>query len=115
MKNKRINILGTYWKIIYIEDTSKDLELKDNDGYCNFSNNEIVIDVELKDYGSCNKMEIIRRTLRHEIIHAYIETCGLSSSSLRYTGGWARNEEMVDWFAIQSPKIYKTFKDLDII
>jgi hypothetical protein len=28
---------------------------------------------------------------------------------------WELNEEMVDWFAIQSPKIFKVFKELNIM
>ena len=31
------------------------------------------------------------------------------------SGGWAKNEEMVDWFAIQSPKIFKLFEKEGLI
>jgi hypothetical protein len=27
---------------------------------------------------------------------------------------WARNEEMVDWFALQMPKLVKTFCELGV-
>lgn len=40
---------------------------------------------------------------------------GLSDSSNQYGGAWAKNEEMVDWFAIQSPKIFKVYSELGII
>ena len=52
--------------------------------------------------------------LRHEIIHAFLNESGLSDSS-NSVEAWAKNEEMVDWFAIQSPKIFKVFQDLDIL
>ncbi len=47
-----------------------------------------------------------KRTLRYEIMHAFLNESGLSDSSNQYGGAWAKNEEMVDWFAIQSPKIF---------
>jgi hypothetical protein len=38
---------------------------------------------------------------------------GLNASS-NSVEGWARNEEMVDWFAIQMPKLIKTFRELGV-
>ena len=38
---------------------------------------------------------------------------GLTSSS-NGVDCWAKNEEMVDWIAIQYPKIKKVFKQLNI-
>jgi hypothetical protein len=31
------------------------------------------------------------------------------------SAGWSQNEEMVDWLAIQSPKIFKAFQELNIL
>ena len=53
--------------------------------------------------------------LRHELIHAYLNESGLTACSFVYKSGWAKNEEMVDWFAIQSPKIFATYKELGIL
>jgi hypothetical protein len=47
------------------------------------------------------------------VIHAYLSESGLNSSS-NGVDCWARNEEMVDWFAIQMPKIVKTFGELGV-
>ena len=52
--------------------------------------------------------------LRHEIIHAFLFESGLECNSLK-TYNWAENEEMVDWFAIQSPKIFILYKELNIL
>lgn len=38
---------------------------------------------------------------------------GLDCNSLTPECAWAINEKMIDWFAIQSPKIYKAFLDCD--
>ena len=48
--------------------------------------------------------------LRHEIVHAFFNESGLMDSSLQYSGGWAKNEEMVDWIASQFNKIMECFK-----
>ena len=53
----------------------------------------------------------MNRVLRHEIIHAYLEESGLSASS-NMISAWAQNEEMVDWLAIQSSKIFATFQEV---
>ena len=50
-----------------------------------------------------------KSTKRHEIIQAFLNESGLQGSSVT-AGPWARNEEMVDRFAIQSPKIYEAFE-----
>lgn len=66
-------------------------------------------DCELQDY------EIYKRSvLRHEIIHAFLYESVLDASSST-SGAWAINEEMCDWFAIQSPKIFKVFQELNIL
>lgn len=56
-----------------------------------------------------------KRVLRHEIMHAFLNESGLSESSNQHDGAWAKNEEMVDWYAIQSPKIFAVYQSLDIL
>lgn len=56
-----------------------------------------------------------KQTLRHEIVHAFFDESGLASSSLGIDGPWAKNEEMVDWFALQGPKIYKAWQEAGAI
>ena len=48
-------------------------------------------------------------------MHAFLNESGLSDSSNQYGGAWAKNEEMVDWFAIQSPKIFKVYSELGLV
>ena len=40
------------------------------------------------------------------MIHAFLHESGLAVNS-----DWAQNEEMVDWFALQAPKLFKAFKE----
>ena len=53
---------------------------------------------------------ILRKNKRHEIIHAFLFESGLAENS-----EWAQNEEMVDFFAIQFPKLMEAFKNADAI
>ena len=89
-------------------------------GYCGEDSKLIVIadmseEKYFSDMNEKEKESYRKRTLRHEIIHAFFNESGLSDSSNCYNGAWAKNEEMVDWLAIQAPKIYKTFQKLNII
>ena len=56
----------------------------------------------------------MKTTLRHEIVHAFLGESGLSANS-NETDAWARNEEMVDWIAIQGPKIWKAWKEVGAV
>ena len=58
--------------------------------------------------------KIKKQNLRHECIHAFFMESGLAFNS-NSTDNWAVNEEMIDWFAIQAPKIFKVFQELDIL
>lgn len=53
----------------------------------------------------------MKRVLRHEIVHAFLNECGLSHDSASPSGGWAKNEEMVDWFARIGQRIYKAWEE----
>lgn len=112
---RKVNILGSEWKIIYRDD---DPAFEDAKGYANGPAREIVIAnpkvVALDNLAFSLKDEYtdMRRVVRHEIVHAFLMESGLDESSLP-ADAWATNEEMVDWFARQGPKIYKAWKEVD--
>lgn len=103
----KLNILGTEYELKEIE-PDNDSTLADKDGYCDTSVKLCVVDVmshyetgmkkNLEDYKNCVK--------RHELIHAFLYESGLDSCS-----SWAQNEEMIDWIAIQAPKMLNVFKE----
>ena len=119
MDNTTVNILGTEYKI-EIHKVSEDSALENNrwSGYCGEESKIIVIaDMSESPYFEMDEkeQEIYRKkTLRHEITHAFFNESGLTDSTSDCEH-WARNEEMVDWFAIQSPKIFKVFQVLGIL
>ena len=107
-----VSILGTTYTIQELS-VAEDISLKDCDGYCDKTDKRIVIakkeaDCDLGDFEQHRK-----KTMRHEIIHAYFNESGLAENFENKRYGIP--ETLVDWFAIQSPKIYKTFAELDIL
>ena len=121
MESRKINILGTEYRI-EIHKVSEDsfMEKEQVAGYCEEENKLIVVaDMSEEKYfvGMDEKAQEAyrKKTLRHEIMHAFLNESGLSDDSNRFDCAWAKNEEMVDWFAIQSPKIFKVFVELGIL
>lgn len=93
---KKVNVLGVDYSIRY-SDKVQDKELEGLCGYCDLPEKVIVIDATQDE-------DIIECTIRHELIHTFLYESGLDASS------WARDEEIVDWIAIQFPKIQNAIK-----
>jgi hypothetical protein len=117
MQDFKVNILGSEWTVKFgtVEEYPN---LEDMDGYTDSSTREIIVD-DMKSQqdmpGSKKNMEEYKKqVVRHEIIHAFLCESGLDTNS-GASDNWAINEEMVDWFAIQSPKIFKAFEDLGLM
>ena len=118
---KTVNILGTEYRI-ETHKISEDETMKNNQwsGYCDEEQKLIVVaDMTEKPYVDIDSAEgqeqYRKKTLRHEITHAFLNESGLSDSASIPACAWAKHEEMVDWFAIQSPKIFRAFQELDIL
>ena len=112
---KTVNILGTDYEIRFVDEFPEYLKEvgESADGLCNRHDRDIFIKrCNDNDMTAAGRERCDRDTLRHEIIHAYLSESGLSANASRCYGSWAENEEMVDWFAIQAPKIYQTFKEV---
>ena len=111
-----VNILGEVWTIK--EGTEEEFPgLVGVDGYTDSSTRTIVIEKMIDDLDPLVKQNLpeYRNTvIRHEIIHAFLYESGLEGCS-NYADNWSQNEEMVDWIAIQFPKILKVFKDLNVV
>lgn len=108
-----LNILGVKWKLILTTPTNDD-RLENAAGITDDTIKEMVVD-NTKNYSPENgtKKHIesyIKKVMRHEIIHAFLCESGLAENS-----DWATNEELVDWIAIQAPKLIKAWKDADAL
>lgn len=113
----KVNILGSEWTIVYKDEDPAFVEAE---GYCEDATRKIIIENIKIDKSDPLAFDLEaqainqKRILRHEIMHAFLSESGLADSSTKVES-WATNEEMVDWFARQSPKIFKVYKDLKLI
>lgn len=111
-----VPILGSIYTIQVIQNVDKYPMLKDSLGYVDFSIRTIFIKYPEYDVKNmANLKEVLHTVIRHEIIHAFLHESGLDNCSNLYEAGWATNEEMVDFFAIQLPKIVQACIDAGIV
>ena len=104
--DKKIKILGEDW-IIRKSKESEDPKLKSCNGYCDNTIRTIVFEDFIPDEKTLADLaNYSAKVLRHEIIHAVLLESGLNECS-----SWAGNEEMVDFFARQLPKINRAILD----
>ena len=114
MENTSINVLGTKYDIIFTSEAEDYSCWDECNGFIDFTVKKIYVRNEWQDPDLMKDMEAyIRKTTRHEIIHAFLYESGLSNDSKR-SNSWATNEEMVDWMAIQFPKIKKVFEEVGV-
>ena len=94
--NRKINVLGATYKIEEIKEQDKFMIDNNLCGYCEFYEKKMQYLLVIKE---------LHEIEQHELIHAFLYECGLNDSS-----DWARNEELIDWLAIQLPKINVLFE-----
>lgn len=116
-----VNILGTEYEIIKKKYTEEEaFERRSISGYCNALLKQIVY-CDMTTYKGWEHEEAAtaeqceKEILRHEIVHAFFNESGLQDCGFAYDGSWAKNEEMVDWIAIQVPKMLDVFKKVGCI
>lgn len=117
----KIDVLGTKYTIKRVnKGQDAYIDKMGFGGYCD-NNKKLIAILNLKsldEWADEPEQSIIRQekeTIRHELIHAFLNESGLGWNTFAQEKAWAKNEEMVDWLAIQFPKIMKAFKDADCI
>lgn len=107
LEKKTVNILGTEYTV----ETDDGIIKYGADGFCYPYSNKIhirPIENMLDDDNTKEEKErCYKETLSHECIHAYFRESGLYS--------YMKDELLVDWIAVQMPKMVKTFRELDIL
>lgn len=113
---KEINILGETYKITF-GDEKEYPALQDCDGFTDTTLKLIVIsnmsDSEDSVHRKGDIKQYQKQVARHEILHAFLFESGLDANTFSFSA-WATNEEIVDWFAIQYPKLRKIYQELVI-
>ena len=112
-----VQVLDTIYTI-QIKRFDEDPSFKDEGlgGWCRAATREIILldyktapGNERESVSAC--LKTMKLNLRHEIVHAFFNESGLQFNGLQYEGAWCKNEEMVDWFAAQGPKIYRAWRE----
>jgi hypothetical protein len=97
-----INVLGTEYELIRGKEADYP-KLKNFGGYTETQTKKIIIKAEF-DHDIMNLEGIdtlyVSKIMRHEITHAFLFESGLDCNS-----EWGRDETLIDWIAIQIPKI----------
>ena len=100
-----VSILGTPYKIIREKFGNEDI-----DGETDYTSHQIRIRTD-----NINKLGdfdvLMKKQLRHEIIHAFMAESGLQANFEHYRQ-FGHDETTVDWFAIQFPKMLEVFKQV---
>ena len=102
----KVNILGTEYTVHLIDEQDEAMIEANLQGYCDWTSKKIVV---LKHKKSCasdlnNIEELTKKTLKHEIIHAFLFESGIELGMLFH------NEEMVEWLSYQFPNIENALK-----
>ena len=106
-----VNILGTNYEVRNI--TEKDypkLSKMGANGLCELYSKEIIINSEMNPNSGeefANFKDFENKVLRHEIVHAFFHESGLDD--------YTRDEDLVNWIAIQFPKMLKAFQDTNCL
>lgn len=102
-----VNILGAEYKIII----DNEMHRTKRDGAERRYAHEIslrpesdMLDGEARD---SEKKQRFLEVVRHEIYHAFFDESGLD--------GYSEDEQLINWLAAQSPKIFKVFKELELL
>lgn len=105
---KEINILGTLYTVEKLEEKDDCMKEMIAVGYTDRTTKRISYLKEKEGITQVdNPIKIENITLRHEIIHAFLFESGIDINMQFH------NEEMVDWLAVQFPKLYKIFRELN--
>ena len=110
MKTKKVNILGTDYTIIYASEKDKPkLDDVGASGLAELYSKELIINTdttENPDKCSFDSLGLFQnKVVRHEIIHAFFHESGLIN--------YESDEVLVDWIAVQLPKIFKAVKEVE--
>lgn len=111
----QIDILGASYTIEK-KPYAADKNFENSDGYCDWYRRKICY-CDLRtapEWANATNDGILIREqsiIRHEILHAFLYESGLSQDSHAISAAWVFDEEIIDWFALQGPKILKAWQE----
>lgn len=106
---RKIDILGSKYTVEF-KSVKEDDFLERCDGYFDKTSKKIVVGKKTDDCELDCFEQYQKKVLRHEIVHAFMYESGLADNWEHKRMG--QEETVVDWFAIQLPKITKVCQEL---
>lgn len=104
----KINILGQEYDLLMLSEKEfPKLDYANANGLAELYSKQLIInrDSAKEDEGTFDNLKgYVDKVIRHEIIHAYFHESGLQH--------YCDDERLVDWLAIQIPKIMATIEDV---
>ena len=106
-----INILGTNYEIKKLSESDyPKLKTLDANGLAELYSKQLIINSEMNrqtgnEYANFEGYE--NKTIRHEIIHAFFHESGLVD--------YCQDEDLVNWLALQAPKMIKAFQEANCL
>lgn len=107
-----IDVLGTKYTVT-VAHKKDDRTLENCDGYCDKTTKQIVVKAQEEDDDLGDYDVYLKKVKRHEIVHAFLFESGLHENFKH--DQWGHDETLVDWIAVQFPKLQKAFKDADAL
>ena len=111
----KIDILGTEYDV-EMKTRREDLKLESCGGYIDPTLKKIVVEVYAAEQDANPVMAVgdmqtdEHRAMRHEIVHGFFYESGLF-----YDSGYGQDETLVDWIALQMPKMVMAMREADCL
>jgi hypothetical protein len=115
MKKYKVDVLGSTYFVEIVPYTKYPVLFGKALGWCDFHAKKIVVldmaTVEIEDeLNTQSPDKATNRIFRHELVHAFFYESGLDEQS-----DFARDEILVDFLAMQIPKMVRIFSKLDLL
>lgn len=104
-----VDVLGTEYKVYLDVSDTEDSMLKECDGYCDKTSKRIAICDCIGTNLDCVE-DYKKYCLRHELVHAFMFESGIGGCVTWDIEGQEHPEHMVEWIAMQFPKMVKAFQ-----
>lgn len=105
-----VSVLGTEYSLFLDVPESKDPILETCSGYCDKTVKRIVVIDKGADTNLADWLVYRKTVMRHEIIHAFLFESGIGGDCKWDFPGDEHPEHMVEWIAMQFPKILLAFQ-----
>ena len=114
-ETRKVGVLGTEYGIWLDVPEDCDPLLKDCAGYCDKTTKRIVVMAEPSDSELGDWSVYSKACLRHELIHAFFHESGFDGNSHYIIEGEEHPEAVVEWIALQFPKMLKVFTEAEAL